>query len=95
MENLTDDQALLLLIMLRVQHWNERVCDVLPCNYTCTFAETEIYSGEKILSIDIMSDSILVKAEDGKFDLYKNFHEYSCSITFIDIMKHISFEDKV
>ena len=59
------DQMFLVLTMLRLQNLDRRVCDVLPCEYTCTFEETGLYRNNALISIDIEDDTILLIAEAG------------------------------
>ena len=97
MKNLEYDKALLLLIMLRVQHLNESVCDVLPCDYTCTFAETEFYIDGDMISLELKETSIVVYTVDGLFHIHiqRTLGFGGRTISFTEMMKHISFEDKV
>jgi hypothetical protein len=72
MEKLNMDQLFLVLTMLRLQNLDKRVCDVLPCEYTCTFEETDLYRDNPLLSIDIKDDTILLIAEAGtRFTIWK------------------------
>ena len=97
MKNLNLDQLFLVLTLLRLQNLDKRVCDVLPCEYTCTFEETELYKDNCLIAIDIMDDTILLIAEtETHFTIWTNPSDTKGHSIEIEVLsKHISFEDKV
>lgn len=97
MKNLNLDQLFLALTLLRLQNIDKRVCDVLPCEYTCTFEETKLYKDSCLVSIDIADDTILLIAEaETHFTIWTNPSDSKGHLIGIEVLlKHISLEDKI
>lgn len=97
MKNLNMDQMFLVLTMLKLQNLDKRVCDVLPCEYTCTFEETDLYKDMDLISIDIEDDpTILLFNDENQFRIWlKPSTDEHKKFSIKKIIKLISFEDKV
>ena len=97
MEKLNMDQMFLVLTMLKLQNLDKRVCDVLPCEYTCTFEETDLYKDMDLISIDIENDPIILLFNDeNQFRIWSKPSTDKCKkFSIKQIIKLISFEDKV
>ena len=97
MKNLNLDQLFLVLTLLRLQNLDKRVCDVLPCEYTCTFEETKLYKDNGLISIDMEDDTILIISETHTHvTIWTNPSDNEGRLIGIEVLlKHISFEDKV
>ena len=97
MEKLNMDQLFLVLTMLRLQNLDRRVCDVLPCEYTCTFEETDLYKDMDLISIDIKDDPIILLFNyENHFRIWlKPSTDEHKKFSIKQIIKLISFEDKI
>ena len=97
MKNLNMDQMFLVLTMLKLQNLDKRVCDVLPCEYTCTFEETDLYKDMDLISIDIKDEPILLLYNyENHFRIWSKPKTNKCKkFSIKQIIKLISFEDKI
>lgn len=91
------DQMFLVLTMLKLQNLDKRVCDVLPCEYTCAFEETKLYKYNGLISIDIEDDTILLISEIlTQVTIWTNPSDSKGHLIGIEVLlKHISLEDKI
>ena len=102
MQNINNDSLTLIMTLLKLQNHDKKICDLFITNHDCTFRELELEES-LIAGIDgtefKKDDHVILRwwTEETRtcIVLWKKGDAIGRYIELDEVLKHVSFEDKI